>query len=468
MAEDSEHTVTCLGTTLLSKRDGNDHETDEHPVFCFSPLLISRSDSKKSLNQREDYENSKTPWPVPSIESVFLPEFKVDYGRAGKFFPIKEVANGSFGGRVFEATEKFTGQRVALKVIPKSKIISDNAVRQAKEEVEIGRMVGHHSFIIDPPAYWQNRRHLYIVTPWASGGDLYGLISKYGYLPEELVRIYIAQVAVALEFLHSTGVIYRDLKAENILLNGSDLSIRLSDFGLAKRLKRGGRTKTICGSRVYSAPEIGCSEAGYDHAVDWWSLGVLTHVLLIGSMPELDCDVKYGSLSDSVSNGINHNSSGVSDVEKHVGKISDLNNAVGLDGDINSNKIIGEISERKVKSVWQRSPCNSLAFDLSDEKLSSASRDLIRRLTNFDPSQRPRSLLALSRLAFFVGFDLSQPEGANRVAPRLLVDRLVAKKDQKSSSQFLFDTHPSHLFFQDTLLIDTYKRRQSQYIILKD
>uniref|UniRef100_A0A146L0T9 Putative serine/threonine-protein kinase F31E3.2 n=1 Tax=Lygus hesperus TaxID=30085 RepID=A0A146L0T9_LYGHE len=446
MAEDSEHTVTCLGTTLLSKRDENGHESDEHAVFCFSPLLISRSDSKKSLNQREDYENSKTPWPVPSIESVFLPEFKVDYGRAGKYFPIREVANGSFGGRVFEATEKFTGQRVALKVIPKSKIISDNAVRQAKEEVEIGRMVGHHSFIIDPPAYWQNRRHLYIVTPWASGGDLYGLLRNYGYLPEELVRIYIAQVAVALEFLHSTGVIYRDLKAENILLNGSDLSIRLSDFGLAKRLKRGGRTKTICGSRVYSAPEIGCSEAGYDHAVDWWSLGVLTHILLIGSLPELDCDAKYGSLSDPVSNGINQNS-GIGEHPRppvSSGNIDVLDNAVGLNEDINSNRIIGEVCERKVKSVWQRSPCNSLAFDLSDEKLSSASRDLIRRLTNFDPSQRPRSLLALSRLAFFVGFDLSQPEGANRVAPRLLVDRLVAKKDQVvemiSSDVVFFET----------------------------
>ncbi|CAB0019639.1 unnamed protein product [Nesidiocoris tenuis] len=421
-AEDSEPTVTCLGTSLASKNGTRLSEgDDEYPVFCFSPLLIGRSDSKKSLSQREDYESAKTNWPVPSIEALFLPEFKVDYSRASRYFPLREVAHGSFG-RVFEAVEKFTGQRFALKILSKSKIVVENAVNQAKEEVEIGRMIGHHVFIIDPPVYWQNRRNLYIATRWAAGGDLHSLVNEYGALPEELTRIYVAQIAIALEFLHSSGIIYRDLKAENVLLNGSDLSVRLSDFGLAKRLKRGARTSTICGTLVYSAPEIGDSD--YDHSVDWWSLGILMHVLLVGNLPRLDCAVKFGSLSDSVSSGINGVELKTPPKPTDNAKVKESRTTAVC---ANNNKIEFKTANSNVR----RSVCNSLAFDLSDEKLSSASRDLMRRLTNFDPSQRPRSTLALSRLAFFVGFDLTKAESANRVAPRLLVDRLTAQKDQK-------------------------------------
>ena len=86
-------------------------------------------------------------------------------------------------------------------------------------------------------------------------------------------------------FLHSVGVIYRDLKMENLLL-GADGHIRLSDFGLSKPLRYGEKTATICGTPKYIAPEV-LSVEPYTHAVDWWSLGILGYCLLLGDYPNL-------------------------------------------------------------------------------------------------------------------------------------------------------------------------------------
>jgi serine/threonine protein kinase len=103
------------------------------------------------------------------------------------------------------------------------------------------------------------------------------------HFPERLVALYAAEMSLVLDYLHKRGIIYRDIKMENILLDQRG-HIQLIDFGLSKWLKLGERTGTICGTIQYMAPEV-LSVEPYDHAVDWWSLGILIYALLSGEYP---------------------------------------------------------------------------------------------------------------------------------------------------------------------------------------
>lgn len=99
-----------------------------------------------------------------------------------------------------------------------------------------------------------------------------------GPLPEDHVRFYIAELVVALEHIHMQGIVYRDIKLENVLLD-ADGHVKLVDFGLCKKLGARGRSKSFCGTEEYMAPEvIACT--GHNTAADWWALGVLVIELL--------------------------------------------------------------------------------------------------------------------------------------------------------------------------------------------
>ncbi|XP_052741469.1 serine/threonine-protein kinase S6KL isoform X2 [Bicyclus anynana] len=227
-------------------------------------------------------EASKTAWPVAHKESIFLPEFPITTDLIQKDFEIiASIAKGAFG-EVLKVNKLSENKEYALKVLHKAQIVSENAVRQVKEEARIQAAVGHHIFIAGAVSRWQTKKRLYIVSEYIPGGELLALIDKYSKLPEELVKILLAEIAVAIDFLHNAGVIYRDLKPENILLD-SDCHVQLVDFGLSKWLSVGARTTTLCGTLKYMAPEV-MQRDPYGHSADWWSLGVLTCRMLTGEV----------------------------------------------------------------------------------------------------------------------------------------------------------------------------------------
>ncbi|XP_014254335.1 serine/threonine-protein kinase S6KL [Cimex lectularius] len=230
----------------------------------------------------DPFESIKTAWPVPFIESLFLPDFKINFTDEHKYEVLYLISKGAYG-KVYKVLKRGTEEIYAMKVLSKSQIIHENCINQVKDEVKIQTMCGHHPFIADAPQYWQNRRKLFIVNTYVEGGDMLNLTNMYGSLPQDICQIYIAELALALDFLHNAGVIYRDLKPENILLDANGHAV-LIDFGLSKWLKYGNKTKTICGTLQYIAPEVFSME-GYGHAVDWWSLGVLATYLLTSEYP---------------------------------------------------------------------------------------------------------------------------------------------------------------------------------------
>ncbi|XP_029670490.1 serine/threonine-protein kinase S6KL-like [Formica exsecta] len=295
------------------------------------------------------YASSKTVWPVRRFQSIFLPEFSI------KEIPMKTgytfldiIAKGTYG-KVYKVQKQETGQVFALKVISKARIIAENAVKQAKEEVAIQRMVGHHSFIVNSIHRWQSKKTLYILMDYISGGELFSLVDEFGCLPEEVVRIYVAEIALAVDFLHNAGIVHRDLKTTNVLLDEDGHAV-IIDFGFAKWLQRTERTNTLCGTPFYMAPEILRKEY-YGQEVDWWSLGVLACFLLTNEYPST---LSSECLPDQ--------------------------------DDLNCANVPGTL------------PANA--------DISPAARDLLKRLLQPEPRLRLRNLLSLQRIAFYMGYDI--------------------------------------------------------------
>ena len=120
------------------------------------------------------------------------------------------------------------------------------------------------------------------------GGDLYHKLKIEGNLPEDLVKFYGAQIAIALQYLHEYGIAYRDLKPENILID-EDGYIKLCDFGASIHFQGTKKEKTFAGSPEYASPEMIAHE-GHNMMSDWWSFGILIYELLYGITPFFNKD----------------------------------------------------------------------------------------------------------------------------------------------------------------------------------
>jgi serine/threonine protein kinase len=136
-------------------------------------------------------------------------------------------------------------------------------------------------FIVNLQFAFQSPTKFYLGMEYAAGGELYYRMGGIGMIPLNDARIYTAEITLAIAHLHRFGIIYRDLKAENVLLD-ADGHIKLTDFGLAKAIP--GQATTFCGTHHYLAPEI-VARSAYSYSIDWWALGVLLCEMLTGMPP---------------------------------------------------------------------------------------------------------------------------------------------------------------------------------------
>lgn len=197
---------------------------------------------------------------------------------------ISPIGKGA-SGKVFLVTDRKTGEKLALKIIDKSKVFeSRSGFRHALDERLALEMVDGHPFFSRLRYAFQTRSFFYLAIDFYDGGDLYQYLrTHHGRLREAQVRNVAAEVSLALEHLHKLGFVYRDLKPENVLLDSKG-HVRLADFGLCKLLPDKSLTNTICGTHTYAAPEM-LSVRNYGISIDLWAFGVFVYHILRGRTP---------------------------------------------------------------------------------------------------------------------------------------------------------------------------------------
>lgn len=204
---------------------------------------------------------------------------------------LKVLGTGAYG-KVFlvrKNSGQDCGKLYAMKVLKKATIVQKKKTTEhTKTERQVLEAVRQSPFLVTLHYAFQTDAKLHLILDYVSGGELFTHLYQRERFPEDAVRIYIGEIILALEHLHKLGIIYRDIKLENILLDHSG-HVVLTDFGLSKDFLSQDtehRAYSFCGTIEYMAPEVvkGGSH-GHDQAVDWWSIGVLTYELLTGASP---------------------------------------------------------------------------------------------------------------------------------------------------------------------------------------
>ncbi|XP_011790344.1 PREDICTED: ribosomal protein S6 kinase alpha-2 isoform X2 [Colobus angolensis palliatus] len=201
-----------------------------------------------------------------------------------QFELLKVLGQGSYG-KVFlvrKVKGLDAGQLYAMKVLKKATLKVRDRVRSKMERDILAEV--NHPFIVKLHYAFQTEGKLYLILDFLRGGDLFTRLSKEVMFTEEDVKFYLAELALALDHLHSLGIIYRDLKPENILLD-EEGHIKITDFGLSKEaIDHDKRAYSFCGTIEYMAPEV-VNRRGHTQSADWWSFGVLMFEMLTGSLP---------------------------------------------------------------------------------------------------------------------------------------------------------------------------------------
>nr|XP_040147938.1 serine/threonine-protein kinase Chk2 isoform X2 [Ictidomys tridecemlineatus] len=235
-------------------------------------------------------------------QSVYPKELRDEY------IMSKTLGSGACG-EVKLAFERKTCKKVAIKIISKRKFAIGSS-REAdpalnvETEIEILKKLNHPCIIKIKNFF--DAEDYYIVLELMEGGELFDRVVGNKRLKEATCKLYFYQMLLAVQYLHENGIIHRDLKPENVLLSSQeeDCLIKITDFGQSKILGETSLMRTLCGTPTYLAPEVLLSigTAGYNRAVDCWSLGVILFICLSGYPPFSEHKTQV-SLKDQITSG---------------------------------------------------------------------------------------------------------------------------------------------------------------------
>eukprot|EP00013_Stygamoeba_regulata_P015533 CAMPEP_0177672502 /NCGR_PEP_ID=MMETSP0447-20121125/25380_1 /TAXON_ID=0 /ORGANISM="Stygamoeba regulata, Strain BSH-02190019" /LENGTH=668 /DNA_ID=CAMNT_0019180183 /DNA_START=20 /DNA_END=2026 /DNA_ORIENTATION=+ len=205
----------------------------------------------------------------------------------------RSLGSGYFG-HVKEAVHRLSGERVAVKTLRKDMLVNVG-FQYPPREVTVLRKLDHQniSFLYD---IIEEQDKVYLVIEHISGGDLFDYIMTRKYLSETESRVIFRQLLSAVGYMHSVGIVHRDIKLENILFD-SDHNLKLIDMGFCNFFKPDSLLHTFCGSPQYAAPELYDTKPYHPAPVDVWSMGVVLFVMVVGLIPFLDVgDAMRGKL----------------------------------------------------------------------------------------------------------------------------------------------------------------------------
>ncbi|XP_061536870.1 serine/threonine-protein kinase SIK2 isoform X1 [Phycodurus eques] len=201
--------------------------------------------------------------------------------RVGFYDIERTLGKGNFAV-VKLARHRITKTEVAIKIIDKTQLDAVN-LEKIYREVQIMKMLDH-PHIIKLYQVMETKNMLYLVTEYAKNGEIFDYLAKHGRLSELEARRKFWQILLAVEYCHNHKIVHRDLKAENLLLDGH-MNIKIADFGFGNFFQPGEALATWCGSPPYAAPEVFEGQQYEGPQLDIWSMGVVLYVLVCGALP---------------------------------------------------------------------------------------------------------------------------------------------------------------------------------------
>ncbi|KAJ7750396.1 Pkinase-domain-containing protein [Mycena maculata] len=199
----------------------------------------------------------------------------------GNYTLGKVIGEGAYG-KVRMGTHRLTSMRVAIKQIPKA--MSASLTREIHHHRQL-----HHPHVTQMYEVIATESSIWIVTELCLGGELFDYLVEKGRLSEDETKIIFGQLCLAVAYLHDKGIVHRDLKLENVLLD-ERCRVKLGDFGFTREFERGAFMETFCGTTGYASPEMLQGRKYLGPEVDIWSLGVILYCLLTGTLPFDDDD----------------------------------------------------------------------------------------------------------------------------------------------------------------------------------
>ena len=400
-----ELNVNSLTTFVTSKKDKKREKRNSRMPLTNSISIgeyIYGTKSKPTIQKRQSAV--KKTGKIVTNTKVEMDDFEI----------IKTIGRGSVG-KILLVKYKNTGDYYTIKSMRKDQLLSENIIDNILSEKNI-LSDGQCEFLLTLSFFFQSPERIYFVTPFMKGGDLYHKLKTEGYLTEDLVRFYAAQVAIALQHLHEYGMAYRDLKPENILID-EDGYIKLCDFGASVHFQGTKKESTFAGSPEYASPEM-ISQEGHTIMSDWWSFGILIYELLYGITPFFNMDknrmyelIEVGELKFPKTIKIEGNSKPLKVSEEAKGLITKLleknpGSRLGRTGlnEIKSHPFFASLNFDHIKSKKLKAPFKP---NVSEEDLTS---NFDEEYTNMPTEESPVANWISDYQEWFNDFNKSDDE----------------------------------------------------------
>ena len=226
-----------------------------------------------------------------SQESENLSKYIKDYYKSHSTYPQTDITfykigrligRGAFG-KVNIGLNILTGRIVAIKSFNKQNILNEKAKKKILYETNLMRGLYHPS-VTKILETFETDKYMLIIMEYISGGNLQNFVKKRRKLCEKTAKILYRQLIQGIRYIHSKGIVHRDIKLENILLDLNNI-VKICDFGVGKLTKKGQKLFDQCGTPVYMAPEIVKGDGYEGFPVDVWSSGVALYIMLSGNIP---------------------------------------------------------------------------------------------------------------------------------------------------------------------------------------